>query len=119
MAGAIDLGKYTYKRIKLKSPDGRVIYSANNADAVSRAMLMMTKDDLIRTATDNRLGTRLKKHFEKNTGHLRMIVGQALRSEIHKGKTITVRGIKIDSLRQEVEWPLGYVERPRREAACS
>lgn len=116
----IDFGKYSYRRIKLKSPGRQTVYSANNADAVSRAMFLMNKDELIETVTANRLTPRLQKHFTKNTGHLRMVVGGALRSKIHKGNVVTVRGITITSLQQVVEWPFGYVEHkyPKVDAPC-
>lgn len=112
MAGQVlDTKKYSYNRIKLKSPDRKTIYSANNADAVSRAMLSMTKDELIETAELNGMTDRLKKHFTKrNGGHLRMIVGQALRSQLHKSKPVVIRGVTIDRLDQVVPWPFGYVE---------
>lgn len=108
----IDFGKYSYPRIKLKSPTGKVVYSATSSDAISRAMLGMTHSDLLVVSEDNNLKDRLDVHYDKNTGHLRMIVGQALRSLIHKGGEVTIRDVKIRDLKQDVPWPGGFVEVP-------
>lgn len=108
----IDFGKYSYPRIKLKSPTGKVVYSATSSDAISRAMLGMTHPDLLLVVKNNELEGRLEKHFGKNTGHLRMIVGQALRSLIHKGGKVSIRGVTIRDLKQDIPWPEDFVEVP-------
>lgn len=108
----IDFGKHSYPRIKLKSPSGKVVYSATSSDAISRAMFGMNHVDLVAVAKTNGMEERLSKHYDKNTGHLRMIVGQALRSLIHKGNRVVIRGLKIEDLKQDVPWPEGFVEVP-------
>ena len=111
MSGQIlDTNKYSYIRIKLQAPDKPTVYSANNADAISRIMLAMTKNELITVSIKNKMDERLSKHYNKNAGHLRMIVGQALRSMVKKHQSVLVRGVTITALDQAVDWPFGYKE---------
>ena len=113
MAGqVVDVEKYKYDRIKVRGPDGVARYTAGNKDAIAKAMFGMTKDQIRAVATENKLD--LAVHFEKrNMGHLRMIVGQALRSIIAKKGTVLVNGHAITKLAQKATWPEGFKEEPK------
>lgn len=113
MAGqVVDVEKYKYDRIKVRGPDGVARYTAGNKDAIAKAMFGMTKEQIRTVATENNLD--LAVHFEKrNMGHLRMIVGQALRNIIAKKGTVLIDGHKITKLNQKASWPKGYVEEPK------
>lgn len=105
----VDTTKYKYDRIKVRGPDGVARYTAGNRDAIAKSMLGMTKKQVFDVSKENNL--KMDVHFKsRNDGHFRMIVGQALRSIIAKGNTITIDGVEIKSLDQKVEWPKGYVQ---------
>lgn len=111
MAGQVlDTTKYKYDRIKIRCPDGKARYSASSADAIAKSMFGMTKDDMMKVAIDHQLGGMLKHFDTRNLGHLRMILGQALRSQITKGTPVTIRGVTITKLDQKVNWPEGYTQ---------
>ncbi len=105
----VDVTKYKYDRIKVRGPDGKARYTAGNKDAVAKSMLGMTKQEVYDAGSGN--GLTLDNHFKlRNDGHFRMIVGQALRSIVIKGGTVTLRGVVIKALDQSVPWPKGYAE---------
>lgn len=117
MAGqVVDTTKYKYDRIKVRGPDGVARYSAGNKDAVAKSLMGASKDDLLKVATANRLA--MEDHFKsRNSGHFRMIVGQALRNIIIKGGKIVIGGVWIKSLDQAVNYPKGYAEEAKGTTA--
>lgn len=112
MSGQVlNTGKYKYPRMKVRdAKTGLVRYSANNGDAVTRGLLGMTKDELVKVMCDNGLEERLGHHMHKNAGHFRMVIGQALRSIVVKGGRVGVRGISIASLDQKIALKSGLTE---------
>lgn len=108
----IDTKKFQYLRIKIRNYEGKVFYSANNKDAVSRLLFGMTKEAMLEVMHTNGLDARLAKHKTKNLGHFRMILGQSLRHLVLKGMAIRVGGIMVTSLDQKVPWPEGFREEP-------
>lgn len=108
----VDVSKYKYDRVKVRGPDGVARYSAGNKDAIAKSLMGFSKKELLVVAEAN--GLDLSKHFkQRNSGHFRMIVGQALRSIIKKKGTVWVRYAEINSLSQKVGWPEGYSEEPK------
>lgn len=112
MSGQIlDTEKYKYKRIRVRDKNtGKVRYSANNGDAVARAMFGMDKGQMVRVMNENGLTGRLGHHSAKNAGHFRMVLGQALRSIIARGEQIHIAGRRIAALSQQVPLPQGFQE---------
>lgn len=112
----VDVTKYKYDRVKVRGPDGKARYTAGNKDAVAKSLLGMTKKEVFDEATAN--GLKMAEHFKlRNDGHFRMIVGQALRSVVIKGGVITLRGVEIKTLDQEIPWPKGYTEEDKGTTA--
>jgi len=103
--------KYKYERIKLRDPEGKVHYSANSADAVARALLGMTQDQLIKVLQTNALD-HVIPHKAKNAGQFRMIVGGALRARIAKGEHVRIGPYTVSDLKQDVPWPEGWRQEP-------
>lgn len=108
----IDTKKFQYLRIKIRNYEGKVFYSANNKDAVSKLLFGMKKDAMIGVMHANGLDERISKHATKNLGHFRMILGQSLRHLVLKGTAIHVGGVLVTSLDQKVPWPEGFREEP-------
>lgn len=105
----VDTKKYKYDRIKVRGPDGVARYTAGNKDAVAKCLIGMSKEDLLQVAKGN--GLKMAEHYKaRNSGHFRMIVGQALRSIVQKGGKVQINGVEIESLAQKVEWPKGFAE---------
>lgn len=112
----LDTKKYKYERAKVRGPDGKARYTAGNKDAVAKSLLGMSKQDLLDVAKAN--GLKMEGHYEsRNSGHFRMIVGQALRSILIKGGKIVIRGVEIAALDQKVAWPEGYAEEKKGTSA--
>lgn len=104
--------KYKYDRIKLRDPQGKAHYSANRADAISRAIFNLTNEQVIKILQDNALDHVVHHAKTKKVGHFRMIAGQALRSVINKGASVRVGETLIESLDQHVPWPEGWTQEP-------
>lgn len=113
----LDTQRYKYKRIRVRGPDGKVLYSANNGDPVARLMLGAGKDELVKVMAENGLTGRLGQHSAKNAGHFRMVLGQALRVLLKRSIPIMINGVEVKSLTQRVPLPKGYKEekiKPRK-----
>lgn len=109
----IDTKRYAYPRVKIRGKDGKARYSAGNQDAVARAMLGMDKAALVATMKANKLEDKCAKHSKgKNSGHFRMILGQALRGKVNRDEAVKVRGITITKLSQKVALPAGFTQEP-------
>lgn len=102
--------RYKYKRIRVRGPDGKVLYSANNGDPIARLMLGAGKDELVKIMEENGLTARLGIHSTKNAGHFRMVLGQALRVLISRKVPVRINNIEVKSLTQRVPLPKGYKE---------
>lgn len=109
VAKVVDTTKYKYNRIKVRGPDGVARYTAGNHDAIAKSLTGMSKQKLFEVAQAN--GLALDNHFKlRNSGHFRMIVGQALRGIVLRGNKAVIDGVEISALDQPVEWPKGYAQ---------
>lgn len=105
----VDTTKYKYDRVKVRGPDGVARYTAGTKDAIAKSLFGISKKNLLEIAKSN--GLKLDAHYKaRNDGHFRMIVGQALRSVIHKGGKVTIGDVVIVQLDQKVSWPKGFAE---------
>ena len=100
MADVINRDKYNYDRVRFKDSEGKVRHSASNGDAVAKAMLGLTADQIQEAIRVNGLADKLGSY--KNAGLLRMAVGNALRALVRKGQSVTVGAHVIKKLDQRV-----------------
>lgn len=93
----IDRDKYAYNTVRVAGKDGKVRNSTGNGDAVARAMLSVTFDDLPKIIKKNGLPD-LKQG--SNPGQFRMIVGNSLRAKVRKGEEVTIGDVVVKKLDQ-------------------
>lgn len=98
----IDRTKYAYQSTRVTDPKtGKVRVSVGNMDAVARAMLLVTSDDLIKIAKKNGLDKYdAAKRDSVNPGQFRMQVGNALRGKVRKGEEVTIGEVVVKKLDQ-------------------
>lgn len=103
-APMIDRSKYEYERTKFVGKDGKVRTSVGKGDAVARAMLGMSEDDLLKCAKANKLSDKIIGHHGNvNPGQFRMFVGNALRAKVKRGEPVTIGKHTIEKLDQKVD----------------
>lgn len=95
----IDRDKYSYQRVKTVDSEGKVRSSASNGDAVARAMLSLTTDQLADLARANDLD--MAKY--KNAGLARMALSNRLRALVRKGTAVQIGEHLIKKLDQRVK----------------
>lgn len=97
-APMIDRSRYDYSTVRVADPKtGKVRHSTGNGDAVARAMLAITADDLPKLVKKN--GLPELKHGS-NPGQFRMIVGNSLRAKVRKGEEVTIGDVVVKKLDQ-------------------
>lgn len=104
MPNVMNSEKYKYERTKFLDADGKVKHSASNGDAVARAMMLISSDDIQGVIEANSL--LMKEH--KNPGLLRMAVGNSLRAKVRKGEPVTIGEYtvkKLDQKQPEIKAP--------------
>lgn len=102
-----------YTRVKIRDPQGKVHYSYNNKDPVSKQMFGMNRAEMIELGKINRVSERMEEdHGTKNDGHYRMILGQVLRMRILRNYPVRIGDVVITSMEQQVPWRTGYSEEP-------
>ncbi|MDD1762968.1 MAG: hypothetical protein LUQ59_12125 [Methanothrix sp.] len=116
----IDTSKYDYKTLRVRDRNGKLRHSVSNGDAVSLAMLNMDHDALVNVMLANKLEDRFSKHAKTlNHGHFRMILGQALRALVRRGKKVKIGKHRIEALDQKIDVSklLAIVEGKKGKAA--
>lgn len=119
----IDRSKYKYDPISYTDPKtGKKRRSLGNGDAVARAMLGLSADDLVTVCKANGLDELAAKKDAINPGQFRMMVGNALRGLVRKGTAVNVGDHEITSLSQKIALPEApaaeeqdEVEKPKRQ----
>lgn len=98
----IDRAKYDYKATRVADPKtGKVRNRVSNGDAVARAMLGITFEQLPKTAKANGLEELVSKHKDSvNPGQFRMIIGNALRAKVKRGEEVTIGDVLVKKLDQ-------------------
>lgn len=115
--GTIDMGDRDYKRVKVRDAEGKLKHTANNGDAVAKAMLVYTSKggDLKELADKNGLTEKFKALTGANNGLRRMSLGVMLRALVRNGTPVKIGSIKVEKLTQKVEVP--NLETSRKKAA--
>lgn len=112
-ASVVDTSRYDYDKIKVRDKSGKVRHSANNGDAVAKALLVHlagggTIDQVIKA---NKLEVKTKG---KNAGLVRMSVGVALRGLINNGTAAKIGKLDVKTLKQPVSVPKVEALAPRK-----
>lgn len=114
----IDMSGRDYKKMKVRDADGKLKHTANNGDAVAKAMLAYTSagGDLKALADKNGLTDKFKGLTGGNPGLVRMSLGVMLRAMVRRGEPVKIGKITVEKLTQKVEIP--NLEGGRRKAAA-
>lgn len=99
MNDVINRNKYNYERIKTLDADGKVKHSSSNGDAVARAMLVLTPDQLADLAEANDVD--MSKY--KNGGLARMALSNRIRALVRKGTAVQIGDVLVKKLDQRVK----------------
>lgn len=99
MNDVINRDKYSYERIKTLDADGKVKHSSSNGDAVARAMLTLTPDQITDLAEANDVD--LDKY--KNSGLARMALANRVRALVRKGTAVQIGDVLVKKLDQKVK----------------
>lgn len=89
--------KYNYERTKFVDADGNTRHSAGNLDAVARAMLLITPEQLVELAEANEID--LSKY--KNPGLAKMALANRLRGLVRKDTAVKIGDVLVKKLDQK------------------
>jgi len=113
----IDRDKYVYEVTRVRGADGRMKASRTNGDAVARAMLGMSPQQVEEVIAQNGLSDKLGRHIGVRTpGQLRMLAGNALRHMLKQGSSIVIGDNTIKRLDQEVTGATAVPRAPKGPA---
>lgn len=94
-----------YVRVKYVGPDGKNRTSRISGDSVSRALVNLGRDGMVKTAQHNNASEEkvAKIRTATNAGQASMYLSNFLRAKVLAGETVTVRRLEIHSLDQQVD----------------
>lgn len=112
----VDTDRYEYDKIRVRDKSGKIRHSANNGDAIAKAMLVHlasggTIEQVIRA---NKLKVEAKA---TNPGLLRMRVGVSLRAIVKGGEPVQIGKQSVKSLKQAIVVPKVEDLAPRKSKA--
>lgn len=99
----VDTKNYKYGAVKFRDADGKLRHTADNGDAIAKAMRahVAAGGTIEQIVADN--GLEVKK--SGNAGLFRMSVGGVLRGKVRNGETVKIGKLKVSSLKQRVATP--------------
>jgi hypothetical protein len=108
----------SYEKVRFTDADGKHRTAKISGDAVSKALVGATRDDLVKVAKANKLGAEVVAKIESatNVGTVRMSLSNRLRAKVKHGTPVDVRGVVINDLDQTVEAPAPKKPRARKAA---
>lgn len=95
----IDTSGYDYGTLRGRDPDGKMVNSRGNCDAVHRALFLYTKingKDIMTVARAN----KIEVGDHANNGQVSMAIGQSLRAKVKADEPVTIGSVTVKKLDQ-------------------